>query len=78
MDFSLAKNVQTDFWEVYKKHAWSLYWKIEKWKKTQISQYLLGIGAAVVIIGVWVVSATKMIKQTTESKSYNLYSFSCE
>ena len=39
--------------------------------KNQIIQYLLGLGAAVVLIGVWVVSATKMIKQTTESKVYN-------
>ena len=40
-------------------------------EKIQIIQYLLGLGAAVVLIGVWVVSATKMIKQTTESKVYN-------
>ena len=40
-------------------------------EKIQIIQYLLGLGAAVVKIRVWVVSATKMIKQTTESKVYN-------
>ena len=72
MGFSLTKNVQTDFWEVYKKYALSLCWKTEKCKKTQISQYLLGVGAAVVFIGAWEVSATKMIKHRQQKVKYTI------
>ena len=42
--------------------------------KNQIIQYLLGLGAAVVLIDVMVVSGTKMIKQTTVKYKINILS----
>ena len=40
--------------------------------KNQIIQYLLSLGAAVVLIDVWVVSGTKMIKQHKVKYTINI------